>query len=167
VPSSAAVDLFGDRVFQIDTQNGNIWRYTAQGDTWVASPYLAQNAPAMRDGIDLAIDGGVFVLRADPNQPIVRATQGQIREFSLRSLPAPLQRPVAMSVSKFDPEEGSLFIGDAGTGGINEFNKTGEFLKQHRAPGDVFVGMTDMSYDFATDTFYVLASGKLYSFKSN
>lgn len=167
VPNSVAIDLYGDRVFQLDTVNGNVWRLTPQGDTWVASPYLVQNAVNLKDGIDLAIDGGVFVLRNDPVMPVVRATQGQLRDFVLQNMPAPLQRPVALAVSKFDPEEGSLFIGDAGTGAINEFNKTGAFLKQHRAPNDVFVGMTDMSYDFTTDTFFVSAGGKLFSFKSN
>ena len=127
-----------------------------------SAPTLA----ALQDGIDLAVDGGMFVLRkpgSDP--PVVRLLQGRIATFTLAGLPEPLRAPVAIVSSTSDPDSGSVFVADSATGAIIEFSKSGEFVRQLRAANDELVGMQDLSYDFTNDTFYAVSPRQLFVFK--
>jgi hypothetical protein len=72
---------------------------------------------------------------------------------------------VALAVSGPDQNSGNVFIADARHGAIFMLSKTGAFLKQYRAAGDVFVNLHDVSLDPTSNTLYVVTPTHLYSFK--
>ena len=166
LPQTVAGDIYAGLFYQLDTASGQVWRMRPQGESVAVSQYLTQPLAALQDGIDLAVDGGLFVLRKPGSDPaVVRLLQGRVSTFTLAGLPEPLRQPVAIASSTADPEAGSVFVADSATGAIIEFSKTGDFIRQLRAANDELVGMQDLSYDFTSETFYAVSPRQLFVFK--
>ncbi len=166
IPQTVAGDVYAGLFYQLDTAEGQIWRQRVQGESVLSTAYLTQPMAALQDGIDLVVDGSLFILRkpsSDP--PIIRLTQGRATTFTLSGLPEPLRQPVAIATNTADPETGSLFVADSASGAIIELTKNGEYIRQIRAKNDEMVGVQDISYDFANDIFYAVSPRQLFVFK--
>jgi hypothetical protein len=159
-----AGELYNNTVYLLDVGVGQIWRYPAgvdglaEGNSYFGSPFST-----LRDGVDFAIDGAIYVLKG--NGAILKYFSRRPLDFSTSGLPETPQRAVAIATSTTsDPNRGVLYVLDAGTGSVIELTKTGQFIRQYRGDNDEFVDAQDMSFDGTSNTLYVATRGSLYSF---
>lgn len=161
-----AGELFNGTAYILDAGAGQIWRYTLQGNKLVkGDTYFRSPNPQIKDSVDMAIDGAVYLVLA--NGTVMKYYNRQQQNFSISSasLPAPIGQAVAIGISGLDQNTGNVFIADAKNGAVWEFTKTGGYVKQFRGSNNEFVGMQDMSIDSTSNTIYVNTPTKIYSFK--
>lgn len=160
----SAGELYNNTVYLLDTGIGQIWRYPAgvdglaEGNSYFGSPFST-----LRDGVDLTIDGAIYVLKS--NGAILKYFNRRPLDFATTGLPELPQRTVAIAVSDTsDPNRGVLYVLDAGTGAVIELSKTGQFIRQYRGANDEFIDAQDMSFDGTSNTLYVSTRDRLFSF---
>ncbi len=164
--SPLAGDLYNNQFYMLDVGAGQVWRYTPQGDNRdVAriSGYFSSPNANLQDAVDMAIDGGLFILKRDGS--ILRYLTGAQKPFGVTGLSEPFIKPVAIASSAADPEEGYVLVADAGLGSLIQISKTGEVLRQIKGEADDFAGIEDMSLDFSSNTAYLVTNKKLLMFK--
>lgn len=160
----ASGELYNDTIYLLDTGAGQIWRYTYQNGTFTrADTYFRSPFSQLRESVDFAIDGAIYVLSR--NGAVSKYFGRAPVPFNMTNLPLPFGDVVALAISGPDQNTGSVFIADARHGAIFMLSKTGAFLKQYRAAGDVFINLHDISLDPTSNTLYVVTPTHLYSFK--
>ncbi|MSP14755.1 MAG: hypothetical protein EXR62_17575 [Chloroflexi bacterium] len=125
-----AISSFGGNLYILDTAANQIFRYTAstQGYTQKPESWLQPDPKVdLTTGVDMAIDGQIYVLRSDST--ILKFSQGKLVDFSLSGLDAPLRNPTALYTT---PETHSIYVVDTGNERIVQFGKTGKFERQFR-----------------------------------
>jgi len=118
---------------------------------------LADPTITLRDGVDLAIDGSIYVLLK--NGEIVKLFQGKEVDFPQDGLDQPLSNPVAIAISQPDDmKKGSVYVADAGNQRIVEFDKAGNFVRQFRPASDKppFDDLRDIAVDGKTSRLFLL-----------
>jgi hypothetical protein len=165
---SQAGELYDNKAYVLDTGLGQIWRFylslqnpsdgLVKADSYFRNPYNP-----LKTGLDLGIDGAIYVLQN--NGAVLKYFNQAQQPLALAGYPDNFGQPVALAVSGTDPSAGSLFIADAASGSIIEFNKAGAFVRQFRGAADEFKGMQDISLDATTNTLYVATNDRLMGFK--
>lgn len=156
-----AGELYNNTVYLLDTGAGQIWRYPlagnalGRGNAYFRAPYNP-----LRESLDFAIDGAVYVLQR--NGAVLKYFNRQPVQFAVTGLPEPLNRVVAIAASGNDPNRGSLYLLDAGTGSVVELNKSGQFVRQYRGEGEEFLDAQDMTLDGTSNTLYIVAGNRLF-----
>lgn len=119
--------VFGGNIY-LFSQNGEVWRYQALGDGFGAKQgWLGKGVdPESAQGVDFAIDGSLWVLKADGK--IAKFGRGSPESFKVKSLPSPFSTPTAIYT---DEELDSIFVLDKGNSRVVEIGKDGEFKKQY------------------------------------
>lgn len=160
----ASGELYNDTIYLLDTGAGQIWRYTYQNGAFTrADTYFRSPFSQLKESVDFAIDGAIYVLSR--NGAVSKYFGRAPVPFNMTNLPMPFGEVVALAISGPDQNRGSVFIADARHGAIFMLSKTGAFLRQYRAVGDVFVNLHDISLDPTSNTLYVVTPTHLYSFK--
>ena len=159
-----AGELYNNTVYLLDTGAGQIWRYPLAGDRLGSgNSYFRSAYNPLKESLDFAIDGAIYVLQR--NGAILKYFSRQPVQFTVTGLPdQQWTRVVALALSGDDPNRGSLFVLDAGSGSVIELTKAGRFIRQYRGMQDEFVGAEDMSLDRISNTLYVVTRNRLYSF---
>ena len=157
-------ELYNNAMYLLDTGAGQIWRYPLAGDRLASgSAYFRSAYSPLKESLDFAIDGAIYVLQR--NGAILKYFSRQPMPFTLTGLPdQQWMRVAALALSGDNPNRGSLFVLDAGSGSVIELTKTGRFIRQYRGMQDEFVGAEDMSMDRISNTLYVVTRDRLYSF---
>lgn len=129
-----------NRFYVLDGSTNRILRYqlNAAGYEGAPSDYASTaGTSAISGGIDLAIDGDVYVLQADGR--IVKYHQGSPVAFPQKGLDIPLSSPSSIFVTGSMDEGGSVYVADTGNSRIVKFSKVGEFVRQYRSvePGNM------------------------------
>lgn len=123
--------VFGGNIY-LFSQDGEVWRYSALEDGFGAKQgWLGKGvAPESAQGIDFAVDGSLWVLKADGK--IAKFGRGSPESFKVKSLPSPFSTPTALYT---DEELDSIFVLDKGNNRVLEIGKDGEFKKQYALSG--------------------------------
>ncbi len=159
-----AGELYNNTAYLLDNSIGQIWRYNLQDNTLTKlDSYFRANSTQLRDAIDFAIDGSIYILLK--NGTLLKYYNHERQPYTLSGLPQAMGKTVAIAVSGNDIETGNVFVADSDNGAIWMFGKKGEFVKQWRGSNDEFVGMQDMSLDPTSNTIFINTATKLYSFK--
>ncbi|MCX6018535.1 MAG: hypothetical protein NTZ50_08550 [Chloroflexi bacterium] len=159
-----AGELYNNTVYMLDADLGQIWRYPiAPEGLGVGSPYFRSSFDSLKDAVDLGIDGAVYVLLK--NGTVQKFFSRQPQVFSITGIPEPIGQAAAIAVTGSDMNSGAVFILDAQSGAVVEFNKAGAFVRQYRGDADEFVGATDMNIDVARRTGYIVTSTQIYTFR--
>ncbi len=161
-----AGELYNGTAYILDAGAGQIWRFTLQGSRLVkGDTYFRSPNPQIKDAVDMAIDGAVYLVL--PNGTVLKYFNRQQQNFnvSMSNLPEPIGQAVAIGLSGIDQNSGNVFIADAKNGAVWEFTKAGDYVKQFRSSGNELVGMQDMSIDPTSNTIYVNTPTRIYSFK--
>lgn len=146
---------FGGNIY-LFSQNGEVWRYPALEDgfgtkqRWLGKGFDPQSA----QGIDFAIDGSLWVLKADGK--IAKFSRGSPESFKIKSLPSLFLNPTAIYT---DEELDTIFVLDKGNNRVLEIGKDGEFKKQY-ALGDMGE-MRDMVVSKKTGKIFLLTEKKI------
>lgn len=159
-----AGELYNNTVYLLDTGVGQIWRYRlagdrlGSGDSYFRSPYNP-----LKESLDFAIDGAIYVLQR--NGAILKYFSRQPMQFTVTGLPdQQWSRVAAIALSGDDPNRGSIFVLDAGSGSVVELTKMGQFVRQYRGAQDEFIDAQDMAFDVTSNTLYIATRERLYSF---
>jgi len=157
--------LYNNTIYLLDAAIGQIWRYRLASDQMSAiAPYFRSPYNPLKESLDFAIDGAIYVLLK--NGAILKYFNRQPQPFMLNSLPdGALIQPVAITLSGDDSTQGSAFILDAASGSIVVLTKSGQFIRQYRGQGDEFIGAEDLSLDRIGNILYVVTRERLYAFR--
>lgn len=159
----ASIDLFGDQIYILDTGIGQIWRVRPEAGNITRSSYFRSPYNPLKEGVDMAIDGAVYILQR--NGSLLKYVASQPVQFALQNLPEPMSAPVAIALLGPNRDVGNVFVADAKNGSVFQFDKNGLFIRQYRGVGDEFAGIIDLASDPTTNTLYVLTQKNIYSFK--
>ena len=168
VVQAQAAELYDNKIYVLDVGAGQIWRFylspqNASDGLVKADSYFRSSYGPLKTGIDIGIDGAIYILQN--NGAVLKYFNQQQQPLALAGYPDNFGQPVALALSGMDASAGSLLIADAASGSIIEFTKAGAFVRQFRGVADEFMGAQDISLDATTNTLYVATNDKLLGFK--
>lgn len=159
---AVATAVFGGRLYLLDPQAGQIWRYLPEGAGYPhrPEPYFAAEAPRpLSAAQDLAIDGSIYVL--DEDGTVTKYYQGEIAPFQITGVPEPQPEFVALALDPQRPD-GPVVLADTAGERLVVVAADGAFLLQVRAGDDAFASLQTVAMDGTSGRLYVLAGGRLY-----
>jgi len=156
----SVLQAYSNKIYVLDAIGNQIWRYTRRRDTFDgAQPYA--NGADLKSGVDMAIDGNVYVLGSDGY--ITKLFQGDKQDFPIKKEPTkPLVTPTAMYT---EAEMSQIYILDKSENRILVYNKddrtggadyTGQYIF------DDLKDIRDFYIDKNTSTLYVLTDKAVY-----
>ncbi len=158
-----ALGAFNGKLYILDGVSSQIWRYEPSTEGYgLPESYFVAPPPDLSQAVGMAIDGSIYVLLADGR--IVKLFGGEPFPYQISGLEQPFVRPVAIALEG-DKEEGAIYVADAGADRIVALSKQGAFIHQIRADGDAFAEITAMAVDGASRTLFLVARGRLFSFR--
>jgi hypothetical protein len=172
--SPKVVDSFGGRLYILDTDANQIWRYDPREDTYPDRPdrYFATSPPrSLADALDMAIDGHIYVLYEEGE--ILQFLRGEHQpDFYVRGLPGDGMQAVALAVDQ-DGSSGAVYVADARNKRIVVLGPDGAFQAQLRADeavgadaavgaGVAFDALESLVVDEPARRLYVVSGGRLY-----
>jgi len=164
-PAAVSLCSYQGPVYVLEPAADQIWRYVPQGDAYPQppEPYFAEAPPvSLATGLDMAIDGNVYVLFAGGQ--ILKFHSGQLAPFEVRGLPDGLEGAVALVA---DPRgEGDfLYVADRGgsrcRGRVVALASDGQFRHQLCAEG-AFDDLEALAFDLPAGRLFVVSRGRLY-----
>jgi hypothetical protein len=167
-PSSpAVVDFFGGRLYVLDKDANQIWRYNPREDTYPDRPdrYFVTSPPrSLVDALDMAIDGHIYVLYEDGE--ILQFLGGEHQpDFDVHGLPGDGMQAVALAVAQ-DGSSGAVYVADAGNKRVVVLGPDGAFQAQLRPDAAVgaeaFDALESLVVDEPARRLYVVSGGRLY-----
>ncbi len=149
---------YAGNIYLLDKKAGQIWKYmaTENGLSTVRNYLNTDIKPDFSQALSLAIDGSVYVLRADGN--IVKYTQGQPDPLTLSGLDKPLSNPRKI-IAADDLDK--IYLWDAGNNRIVTFDQKGEYFSQYQFKNDF--KPADFLVDEAAKKLFLLSGSKIYS----
>lgn len=157
---------YANNLYLVDPTRNQILKYVSPTPeaTWTASvTYFAPGVipPDLSTAVDVAIDGEVWIIRADGS--LTRFYEGKPKEITLSGLDMPIAKPLALITNERMPH---LYIVDAGNGRILQFDKTnGRLVRQfkpHSQARDTFKALQALTVDEANRRFIFVSAGKAY-----
>jgi len=150
------VATYANRLYRLDAAMGQIWRYpSTSGGFGNEQAYLQAASTNISDGVSLAIDSNVYVLKK--NGQVARFYAGGQDGFSLSPIDPQLNNANAI----WTVGDGQ-YIGIADKDGkrVLLFTKEGRLAAQYTSP--VFKGPTDLVADETTKKLYVVDGNSVY-----
>lgn len=157
--SATALSTYSSNIYLLDSTVGTVWKYAlSSGSYSTASDYTDTRTVSLKDARDIAIDGNIFVLKADGT--IVKFVKGAYQsDFVVRNIPAP-QNTIGTPDQIFTSDTtNSLFVLDKKNNRIIKFDKSGEFNTQYVFDG---VKLDSFVVDAKLQKIWGLADGKIY-----
>ena len=152
---------FGNVYFLVPSENQILKAAVVAGGDYAEPGYwVTTENPPLRDAVSMAIDGFIYVLKADGQ--VLKFEKGELAsDFGLKDLDKPLVDPRAI----FTPHQGSgagqatvdsehLYILDAGNQRVVVTNKNGLYQSQYVYEG--LTNPTDLFVDEAVGVIYLL-----------
>lgn len=154
--SFADVEVFGTRLYTLDTRNNQIFRHTGTDGEFAAAEGWITDSSDVSNGVSLAIDGSIYVLRE--NGSVTRYSAGSTdNDFTLGVVD-----PALTTADEIYTDENTenLYIIDKSNARVVVFDKNGTFVAQYTS--GLFNNLTDIIVDEANSRFYALSGAKLY-----
>jgi hypothetical protein len=150
--------IYSQRLYTIDTANSQILRHNRiqtgydKGSSWIKN-----NDVDLSDGISLAIDGDLFLLKL--NGEILKFTSGNKQEFSITGLEPKLDKPT--KIWTYNNVE-NIYVLEPTNKRVVILDKNGKMLQQYTA--EKWQNPTGMIVDEANKVIYVLDNNIVYRF---
>jgi len=152
---SAALATYGNRLYVLDASENQITRHSrtvagySQGEEWIL------DETSVRDGIDLAIDGDLWVLTSTGKVDKFRS--GSHVDFTLGQATDPLSSPTRIVTNEGDQY---LYVLEPAKSRIVQFEKeSGDFVKQYTS--DAFGTLADVVVNEKGNTAFVLSGDQV------
>ncbi len=155
----SAIFVYNQRLYSIDQSGNTILKHAPtqtgydRGTSWLKSG----ESPDLKDGISLAIDGDLFILKATGE--IIKLVSGRAASFAVTGLDPALDRPTVIWTYN---EVNYLYILEPTNKRIVVLDKSGKLIQQYTA--SEWQNPTGMAVDEAHKVIYVLDGNKIYSF---
>jgi len=154
-------ESFNGSLYVLDAKSNRIFKFAPTGEDYKAAPvdYLAAGRVDLTGATGLAVDGFVWVVRADG--AILKFDGGVPVAFEKRGLDTPLRNPSAIVAL---PNSPSLWVADAGNKRIVQFSKAGDFAHQYIAAENEqsLNDLRAIAVDEAAKRIYWLSGNTLY-----
>jgi len=150
--------VFGSRLYFLDSAHNRILRFGAIEGGYGTHAFYVKDATDLSGGVSLAIDGYVYVLKADGS--VVRLLRGEKTEFSAGTVePAMTSAAVLRTPSDTD----DLYVLDGTAPRVVRFDKkSGSLIAQYQA--DALAGATDFWVDQGARTIVAVNGNRLLRF---
>ncbi len=149
-----AMKVFGNRLYALDPGANQIQQFSftvggfSKPSNWFSQPV------DLSQGVDLAIDGSVYVLTGDGR--ILKFLRGQSQDFTLGEMTTPLSSPTAIATSD---NTSNLYILDPQNKRLVVLDKDGVLKNQYIS--DTFTDLRGMAIDEANSKAYLLNGTKI------
>lgn len=153
----AALTIYNRKLYILDAVNNQITKHSPTQTGYDKGVVWQKQALDLSDGISLAVDGDLFVLKA--NGEIIKLTAGEKQEFTISGLDPALKNPL---VIRANTSLNNIYILEPTNKRIVVLDKTGKLLNQYTA--DVWQNPTGLIVSETNKTAYVLDGGKVYKF---
>lgn len=150
---------FVTNLYLLDKETGQIWKHGEADNTYSkGTAYLNSKNTIIKDGVDIAIDGNIFLLSASGSA--YKFSRGAIdQSFSLKNTPAPnskIGEPVKIYT---DEDVNYIFVLDKELNRVLRFDKSGEFTSQY-ALNDMVVD--DFVVNGKVQKLWLMSGGKVF-----
>lgn len=134
---ATGMGMFGETLYLLDPAENQIWKHTKAANEFAeATTYLKSKKTDLKDGIQLAIDGSIFVLHK--TGVVHKFVRGTLNDFVLSGVPVPFNEITDPLMFSAVEDGNSYYLGDRGSATIPprivEFDKTGKFVHQYFLP---------------------------------
>lgn len=159
--TATAISAYSSNIYLLDTTNGKIIKY-AKTDTGFAkgASYSGAGAiPAIKTGIDLTIDGNVFMLKNDAN--ISKFSKGTLStDFSVKGVPSPTDKVEKPKQIASDPDTNNIFLLDQNLNRVIKYDKnSGIYISQYSFPG---INVDQFFINPRIQKMWILSGNKIY-----
>jgi len=149
-------DTFGGRLYLLNRQVDQIFRYNRTGDSFSAAYAWVQETADFSEAIDMSIDGHVYVLLKSGQA--LKYLRGKKIDFKLETVDPVLSNPTKIFASV---EQKFLYVLEPDEERLVLFDKSGQFIEQYKAS---FLGdCLDFAIDEANKKMYFLSGTSVYS----
>lgn len=158
--NSDAIASYSENLYLLDSSNGQIYKYEQENNNKYnnGSEYINSNEIDLKNGIDISVDGSIYVLKQNGN--IVKLMLGNQQDFNIKNIPEPNNTIENAKKLYTNDSINSIFILENSR--ILEFNKDGNFINQYAFPKE----LTNISdFQIKDNKIYVNNSNKIYEFK--
>ncbi len=164
-PGAVSLSAFEGRVYVLEPDANQIWRYVPQGDAYPQppEPYFAEASPVpLATALDMEIDGSVYVLFEGGE--LLKFLRGQLAQFEVRGLPDGLDGAVGIAADATGSSD-VIYVADRGGtrchGRVVALATDGLFRHQLCAEG-AFDDLEAIAFDALAGRLFVINHGRLY-----
>ncbi|PIU24128.1 hypothetical protein COT12_02725 [Candidatus Berkelbacteria bacterium CG08_land_8_20_14_0_20_39_8] len=128
---SVATATYSSNIYLLDSENGQIWKHILFSSNYTkGSAYLSKQPISIKDSIDLAVDGNIYVMKADGT--VIKISRSiEDSNFAISGIPTP-DTKISDPLNLFtDQSSNSMYIGDKTNNRVLQFAKTGAYQKQY------------------------------------
>lgn len=145
-----------NRIYALDNSSQTIYSYQVS-DQGINKPTLwTKNGDGLKNGVDLAVDGNIYVLTSDG---ILKFQQGRQVDFKQPQLLSSLSGKGKIYTNK---DLDNIFILDIGKNRVVIIDKKGNVIKTLTSPK--FTNVQDFSVDEKNSSIFILNNGSLLKF---
>jgi len=153
-----SIVVYNRRLYSLDTQTNQIYRHdNIAGGFGIGKDWLQASGINIRDGIDITIDGDLFVQKS--NGTVYKFTQGAEQMFELEIIDPVLNG--GNEIWTYNDVD-NFYLLDANNKRAIIFDKNGALIRQITAAE--LVSPVSMIIEETKNTAYILDSGKVYQF---
>lgn len=151
------IAAYGVRLYVLDALTNQIYRHQRDGEKFgEGTPWIAQDAASVTEGVSMAIDGNIYVLKNNGN--VVKLASGnKDAAFQLEDVD-----PQLTSAEKIvtDENTNNLYILDRARQRVVVFGKDGKFVKQYTSPR--FTDLQDILVDEPNKKLFILNGAQIF-----
>ena len=151
----ASVSSFNNRLYLLDKQNNQIYRYNKTADGFTGMQEWIKESVDFSNAVSVSIDGHIYILKS--NGELLKFLKGQKQDFEIEIIEPALEQPTKVIIS---PKQKYIYILEPGEQRLAVFDKTGKFLLQYYA--DQFTDLKDFTIDETDKKIYFLNGTSIY-----
>jgi hypothetical protein len=156
-----AIDAFEGRLYVLDPDGNQIWRYEPEGELYPNQPghyFVVAPARSLAGTQDMTIDANIYVLYSDG--AIFKYLSGEPQSFNVTGVPEGFNQPVALTVDQ-NGNSGRVYVADKGNRRVVVLEPDGVFVAQFKT--DVaFDSLEAVAVDETAERFYAFSGDRLY-----
>lgn len=151
------LSVYGSRLYTLDPKTNDIYRHDeADGGFTAGTGWLNDTDASLENGVSIAIDGEIYVLRNNGN--VTRFSAGVKDDgFSLSDIDPALNSGTAIYT---DENTENLYVLDSQNSRVVVFTKEGKLVAQYTS--NTFDNLRSMAVDEANNRIYVLSGTRVY-----
>jgi hypothetical protein len=159
VNSYSGLGIYNGNLYALDGAGGQIYKNDKNGKGFSAPKAWLSDNTDIKGGIDLAIDGSIYVLKN--NGDLIKFLKGKKADFTLDKIEPALQKPEKLYLSA---ELKFIYILEPENKRIAVFDKAGKYIMQYSS--DKFTDLKSFFPDEKNKLIYILNNTELLSFKA-
>lgn len=149
-------DTFSNRLYLLNRQVNQIFRYNRVGDSFSAAYAWVQENADFSKAVDISIDGHVYVL-LDSGQAL-KYLRGKKIDFKLELVDPQLSNPIKIFASE---EQKFLYVLEPNEERLVLYDKSGQFILQYKA--SILKSCKDFAINETNKKMYFLSGASIYS----